>query len=706
MAVIQKIRERYAKFAGAIIALSLVAFIISEGVNGTFGNFFGRDQSVAKVDGQPIDTRDYAQMYQEYQSLTELFRKGQPMTETEQAQLRQTVLDQMVLEKMVSKEAAKLGVTVSAQEEKDAIYGPNPDPVVQQFPYFANQQTGQFDPSYVKMFEKEIVKQTTAEAERARMQWDALKRFVIRTRLIQKYSVLVSNSVYVPKFLADIDNKNQAMQAGIRYVKIPYTSINDNTVTVTDADLKDYEQRHQAQFQNDQPTRSMDYVVFDVRPNGEDTAKSYGELMRDHDAFAAATDNEKYVDANSEQRYTNTFVTKKSFTGPSADTILKMPVGAIYGPYFDNGNYKLTKVIERRDIPDTAKAQHILIASGQTRDDSTAHKTADSLMALIKAGANFDSLAMKFSDDGSKTKGGDLGYFAYGSMVPEFNEAVFLGAKGDLKEVKTQYGWHIIRVNDLKNPQPAVKLATVVKSLSVGAHADQTVFAKANAFAGRNATGAAFDAAVKKDLLDKHTADNIKPSDFTLPGLGACRDIIRWAYAAKDGEVSNPMHLENKYVVAKLAAIVDKGLKPIAGTTRAQLEALVKTEKKAKDLMAKYKGQSLEAIASAAGQQVMTADSLTAAQSFTQSLGYEAKVIGYAFDPQFAVNTISPAIQGNSGVYFITVTHRNTLPSQMNDMARQQQHLMMEQQTKNYVSQMMQEALRRNSTITYNPQNI
>src|ERR1043165_8341029 len=112
MAVIQKIRERYAKLAGAVIALSLVAFIVSEGVNGRFGNFFGTDTSVAKVNGQSIDAREYSELTRDYISLSEVFRKGQRLSEMEQAQLRQQVVDQMVTEKIVEKECDKLGIVV------------------------------------------------------------------------------------------------------------------------------------------------------------------------------------------------------------------------------------------------------------------------------------------------------------------------------------------------------------------------------------------------------------------------------------------------------------------------------------------------------------------------------------------------------------------------------------------------------------------
>ncbi len=711
MAVIQKIRERYAKVAGAVIGLSLVAFIVSEGVNGTFGNLFGSDTSVAKVGGEKIDGREYAELTKEYISLSEVFRKGQPLNESEQAQLRQQVMDQMVTEKITEKECEKLGIVVSDAEQKDMISGANPDQAVQQFfqTIFGAQQ---FDPRMVKEFETQVKKADEPKLQELGQQWESLKKFVVRSRRIQKYNALIAGSAYTPKAIQMQNAKLEGTMAGFRYVKIPYTTIPDTQVPVSDADLKDYMNRHKAMFESDQPTRAIDYVTYDVVPNEEDTAKALGALQKLRDQFAAESNNESFVNRNSEERYANTYVNKARYMSSMADTILKSGVGSVTGPFFENGSYKMVKVTERKDLPDSVKAQHILIAmqsqqNPQGLSDTLAHQRADSLMAAIKAGANFDSLAAKFSDDpGSKVKGGDLGYFGYGMMVPEFNEAVFMGAKGDLKEVKTQFGWHIIRVTDQKNFAPAVKLATITKSLNIGQKADQTQFAKANEFAGANRDAASFEAAVKKNNLNKKVADAIKPADYIIPGLGPSREIIRWAYGAKLGEVSDPIHLENRYVVAKVAAINEPGLKALDANTRPQVEAMVRMEKKGKMIADKYKGTNLEAIAQSAGQPVGMADSVAGNASFTQGLGYEPKVVGYAFNEKFAPGAVSPAIKGREGVYFISLTHRDPNGKPIDPQAIAMQAKMQDMQAKNMVAQGIGEALRRREKVTFKPENI
>ena len=718
MAVIQKIRDRYAKLAGLAIALSLVAFIVSEGINGSFASFFGRDTSVAKVNGDKIDVQEYGKTVQEYQSLTELFRKGQPMTETDLAQMRQSVLEQMVSEKLIEKEAKKLGLVVSEAEKKDMFYGNNPDPAVQQFPYFAG-QSGQFDPQNIKAFEREVKKDGSEQAMKALAQWEALKTFLERSKLVQKYNALIANATYTPKFMLTRSQQEQTMQAGIRYVKIPYTSVSDNEVKVSDADLTEYMNKHKAQYETDQPSRSIEYVVYAITPDAQDTAKALNALNKIHDEFATASDNEKFVTRNSDDPYVDAFVTKKTLMSAYTDTIFNQPVGGVFGPYFENDNYKLTKIVTKMTLPDSVKFRHILIKTedqgkATAIDSNVAKARIDSIATAIAGGADFKAMVTKYSDDaGSKTTGGeyDFNLQQRASTSKELADFIFEGKTGEKKVVKvgnSMYaGYHYVEILSQKDPVTALKIATITKGLITSGRSSNAILSKANEFAGRNNNATAFDAAVKKEMLNKRVAEDIKPGDFVIQGLGPARELIRWVYDAKDGDVSNPLQLEKNYVVAKVSGIQEKGLRTLNTNLRAQLEGLVKAEKKAKMIADKYKSmQSLEAIAQAAGQTVVMADSLKGNASFTPALGYEPKVIGYAFYEKLQPNTLSPALKGKDGVFFISLIHRNQVTTPGDQFAQQQQQMMEAMQTKNYIGSMLPEAIRKNGSVTYNPKNI
>lgn len=704
MSVIRSIRERYAKLAGFIIALALVGFIMMDAFSGGPNSLLGNNNYVAKVNGEKIEYPEYEQRVRDFENLYEIFNRGQQPDEATRTQLREQALQELVMEKVMADDVEKLGLTVSAQEIKDMTVGANPEPAVQQFPYFINQQTGQFDPAGIAQFEAEVRRQNNVpEVAKAGAQWQALKSFLVRQRLMQKYSVLMGAAAYVPQFLVNRMAEDNGRTAGIRYVSVPATTVNDNEVKVTDQDLKDYMQKRAPLFTAKEKSRHIDYVVFTVRPDQQDTARALGELQKERENFVAATDVENFVNRHSEDRYTDNFVTRNTFMNPFADSILNLPAGGVFGPYFDNGSYKMSKLVATRSQPDSVKAQHILIAFDQNTDDSAAHKRADSLLAAVQQGASFDSLAKQFSaDQGSAQNGGDLGYFTYGVMVPEFNDFSFSGKAGDMKVVKTQYGYHVIRINDQKSFQPAYKIATIRKSLNIGDAAEQQAFAAANKFAAENNDGKKFEAALKNGAYNKFTA-NVRPSDFQIEGMDNAREMVRWVYEKKVGDVSEPMKMgEDRYVVAHITSEQNKGLVDITDDIRPQLENLVRTQKKLDVIANKYKDQkNLDGIAAASGQQVLMADSLNAAMNFAQAFGNEPKVIGYAFYPKFEVNATSPAIKSRESVYFISLVYRNDSKGAADPTILKQQAAMQQMQLSNALRNQTMEQLRQQADIKW-----
>ncbi|RYD53393.1 MAG: hypothetical protein EOP52_04470 [Sphingobacteriales bacterium] len=708
MSVIQNLRTKYAKIVGGLIGVSLVGFILMDASNGPLQSLFGKDTSVAKVNGNKIDAKDYQQRMADYELLVPLFSKGKPMDDATRAQIKQQVLDEMVYEKLVAADMDRLGILVTDAELKDLTHGSTPDPMVQQFPYFADQQSGQFNPQMIAAFEQQVPQiQDGNQRQRLQEEWAATQRFVGRSRRLQKYNALLMNGVYTPGVLAKKAMEEGSQMASVRFVKLPFVMIPDAEVKVTDADLKAYLNAHKEQYTIDQPVRSIEYVTFDVLPSGDDTLKSLGALRNLTGEFASTSDAESFVNRNSEVPYSSRYITKKMMNAPGADSILDKPVGTVVGPYYESGAYQMVRILDKKQMPDSVKAQHILLAANQTRDDSAAHKLADSLVAAIRGGASFDTLARQYSDDASnKEKGGDLGYFAQGMMVPEFNEVAFDGTTGDLKTVKTQFGWHILRINDQKGFETATKLAVVVKSLQPGQATNDAAYNKSVEFAGQNGTGKAFDAAITKQGLQRKLAENIRQNDFSINGLGSSRELINWVWDEdrETGAVSSPFNIDGRYVVAKLSGIKEAGLMTLDASSRPQIEALVKAQKKGDLLLQRYgKMQSLDAVATASKQSVMTADSFSMANPFAPNLGFEPKVIGYSFYPGFKENATSPAIRGNDGVFFLSLARRFSNPMPAVDKAvLDQQKMSLTMQLRQAMGSGLQQAAMRNAKITYN----
>jgi len=718
MAVIQKIRDKYAKLAGFIIALALVGFILSDALNGRMGNFFGPKTSVVTVNGEQVDQKEYMQRINDYEAIYELYGGGRSLDDAMKAQIHDQVLRELIFGRIVEEQLEKLGIVISKEEESDIIKGANADPMIRQFPYFQDPKTGAFDMNALMAFENKQIDMSNPNAAKAMQQWEIVKQFVKRNNRLQKFSNMVVNGVYQPKFTLERQVQDQLTKASIRYVKVPFNTVNDNdpAVKVTDADIQEYLKRRAAQYTIFEPTRSIEYVSFDVVPSAEDSAQMLNDLATVKKDFATAADMEIFVGRNSDEPYADMFYTRKSFMSGQADSIMSLPVGAVYGPYYENGAFRVTKVVERKMLPDSVKCRHILVRTEQqgqaVLSDTLAKQRIDSIQQALKAGADFAQLVQQYSEDeGSKQTGGEYEFTLQQrpQLSKEFGDFIFEGKPGEHKVVKVENnnyaGYHYIEILHQSAAQPAAKLATVVKSFLPSQNTNQEVYARASEFAGRNTNAKAFDEAAKQMGLNRRVAANIKANDFVIEGLGPAREIIRWAYEAEKGSVSNILNLDNHYIVAKLTDIQEKGLMKPDANMRPMLEAAVKAEKKAKVLKEKYKSvTALDALAQTTGLPVQPVDSFNAASTYLPFLGAEPKVVGYAFYSGLKPNTVSPAIQGQDGLFFISLTHRDAAPATAPDpMALGQQAMIMQMQLKNSISGGLMEVLRRKADIEYNP---
>jgi peptidyl-prolyl cis-trans isomerase D len=681
-----------------------------------------------KVNGTKIDPKDYQLRLKEYETLYVMFNKGRPLDDATRAQMNEQVVQSTVYETIVNELCDKLGIMTSEDEKKSMIYGENADPLVRQFQIegqqiFIDQQTGSFDPQRVKYFEKQLAEEPQKVDPNGKVaeQWTAVKDYVVRNSRINKFNELMSGTVYAPMYLAKKAVNDQNSTCALKYVKVPFATIADNDVKVTDDDLNNYIKAHQGLFTNDQPTRNIEYVSFDIIPSSADTARTIDALMQIKDDFTNAKDNKTFVnnksdDANS---FNEAYLNKRTFTSRYADTISGLAVGSVFGPYYENGSYKLTKVIDRKTLPDSVHFRHILIRTQvQGKDvatDSMAQAKMDSAMHDLSSGMKFDSVAAKYSeDDGSKDKGGDYWFTLQQrpTLFKELADFVFEGKTGDKKQVKVvtdnMHCIDYIEIMDQKGIGPSIQIGTIAKNLAPSDSTVNAIYGKANEFAGKNPTATEFDATIKKQNMDKRLGEGVKINSFTIPGLGASREIIRWMYDHKVGDISGVFQLgDQRYVVAKLSEIDDKGVTGITEANRPMLEQRVKDEKKAEAINKKYAGAgSLDAIAQGSGQQVQQADTVSYASGIP-GIGFEPKVTGYAFNQAFQPNTVSPGIKGNGGVYFITVLNRNAgaVPDNLLNAIAPQQRNSQAGQLRNAFNQMIQPSIIRTADVKYNAGN-
>lgn len=729
MAVITTIRNKYGKIAGGIIAVALVGFIVSDATSGSLATLFnGKDSNVMKINGTKIDPKEYTARVKEYEILYSMYNNGRPLDEATRAQMNEQLIQQMVYEEAVGAECDKLGIQVSEEEKKELIYGANADGMVQRFsiagnPIFADPQSGNFDPGRVKGLEKELSERGDKidPDGKVREQWAAVISYVQRTARVRKYTAMYTNAAYMPKYQMKRMMSEQNGNASIRYVKVPFSAISDAEVKVSDDDIKAYMQKHAALYTNDEATRSIEYVSFDIVPSAADTARALSSLEELRAEFGTTKDLETFVNGKSDvmNAYTKAFYNKRTLKSRYADTIMSLPVGQIYGPYYESGGFNLIKVTDRQTLPDSVKLRHILVKTKEqgndVRTDSAASMKIDSAIAAIKAGGKFDSVVRIYTED-DPSKGGEYTFTLMDrpNLSKEFADFAFEGKTGESKKIKVSNdnysGYHYVEILEQKGVGSSNQLALITKNLVPSDSTVNALYGVANEFAGKNTTADAFDAAAKKMKLDKRMGDNVKVSNFNIQGLGAAREVVRWMYDHKVGDVSQVFQLgDDRYVVAKLISVNEKGLRQLNPTDRSILEQKIREEKKTELIAKKYAGKALDAIAAETQQTVAQADTVILGGSYVANLGYEPKVIGYTFNSAFQPNTVSPGIKGQGGVYFITVLNRvqNPLPPDggMMDQIIGQQRYQQERQMANAIDQGLQQSVTRKAKVEYFPSN-
>lgn len=654
MSIIQTIRDKAAWIMFILIGVSLLGFLVQDAFVGKTGRglFGGNNTTVGEINGKKIEVVDYEQkikqMEDQYQNM------GYPMNDMMRQNVRETVWNQIISEENINEETAKLGINVTAKELDDILFGPNaPEEFKKQF---TNEQ-GVYDVNAARNAIAQLRKQKSTIADNI---INVYLPGLVSKRLKEKFVSLLANTTYYPKWMLEKMNSDNNSMAAVSYVNVPYSSIADSTIKISDDDVAAYVSNHKEEFKQEE-SRSIAYVSFDASPSAADTMALLNnlELLRKEMAAASEADIPTFLAKNGSQiGFTDAYISKTAIQVPNKDSIMALPNGGIFGPYVDAGNLTLAKKIDEKVLPDSVKARHILIAtadrSGQPlMPDSIAKKKIDSIKTAIDNGARFDSLAAKFSDDpGSKVLGGDLGYFTSGRMVKEFNDFCFSGKKGDRKVVKTQFGYHLIEITDQKNFNPAYKVAYLSKTIVASQETDEKASGLASQFASESRNAKAFDENVKKRNYNKLLSTDIKPNDINIQPLGSNRQMVKWIYEADRGDVSEMFTVESKYVVATVTEINKEG---VASPAKAKplVEYIIRNQKKAEQIKKKIGAAgTLEAVAAATSQPVLKADSLSFQAPFFPNAGQEGRVGGFAFNAAVK-GKLSPPITGNGGVYSI-----------------------------------------------------
>jgi peptidyl-prolyl cis-trans isomerase D len=653
MAILERLRVRAGLLLAIVIGLALLAFVLSDFLDSS-GSLFTRSKfEIAEVSGKSVPYTEYESKVKELVDIQKIQSGQESLNEEAVDQIRSVTWENMIQDMLLEKQYAKIGIDVSDEELGNMIQGENPHPFISQI--FTDPQTGILNRQALNAFLQRIKDEEVASDETRFYLY--VENEIYRQRKNIKYNNLVRKGLYATKFETEKQNQENTRTADLNFIVQRFSMISDSAIQVSESDISKYFKEHINLFKQKE-SRDIRYVSFAVVPSQTDFKAAEQWINQLRPEFEAAEDIGQFVTMESDLPFDEKNYGAGELPDTLNDILFNAAKGTSFGPYFMDNSYRISRLAAIRYLPDSVKARHILLKAQQANAEQL-FKLADSILNLIKGGSDFAMLAMLYSGDGSAQNGGDLGWFKDGDMVKPFNDTCFLGNKGDVKKVITQYGIHVVQILDQSQPSRKVQIGTLVKNVIASEETDHGYYVQANEFAGKNDTYEKFMKAVEEQKLSRNmqVALNLAPMDKSVNELPQARQLVSWAYKAEEKDVSSVFDLGNRYVVATVEKVREEGPAPLADV-RADVENRVRQQKKAELLIAKINEKkagtkTIEDLGRSLGVQAEPVSGIRFASNALGTAGIEPNVIAAAMAMQ--KGTISEPITGENGVYVLSV---------------------------------------------------
>jgi peptidyl-prolyl cis-trans isomerase D len=642
--------------------------------------FRQQKQNVGSVDGEEIT-------YQEYSNLVDRAKKnqeqsGQQIDESQMDFFRDQVWDALVTQKLIDKKIKEFGIIVTDNEVRDALLGPNPPAQLkQQF----TDSTGNFNRQlYETALKDPRNKQIVIAVE------EQIKQQLIQQKL-QNY---VGASATVSEEEAKDNFIRQNIKMRANYVMIDPATIPDSLNKVSDDDLKKYYDAHLDDYKQE-AQRKIKYVLFRRQASQADSANIKKNLTAIVTKLKADTASFKsYVQIYSEKPYSKDTVSLSTIPAQARETLLKAANGSIVGPLETNEGYVVYKVVDKvKSKKEQVRASHILVRS--TGNDKADIQKANDIYNQVAKGVNFAEVAKEKSDDGSKMQGGDLGWFGRGQMVKPFEDACFNGKVGVVqKPIKTQFGYHIIKVIDKSNQD--LVLEKIINKIQLSASTQDKISQDASDFI-YIAKKDGFEAVAKQLKYSVIETPPFTEESAAIPGLGANSAILRFSFDNSVGDISDVFKVNAGYVVATVSEVIKPGVQKF-DDVKASVKNIVTREKalaKAMELVSQIRSKIGDSGDGNIAKTVWTAARVDTTTEFTTSgsipgIGLEYAFSDYSFKSD--INKWSQPVKGNRGAYLIYVKYRTKYDSQLFDFQKAEikKQLLTNKKTR-YFSQWLQD---------------
>ncbi len=657
MAVLEKIRVKMGVFITAVIGLALISFIIDADTLQSAVSVFSSKYDVGEMNGKAISYQDFQKRVEYFNRIHQLLSGTTALDEQTSEMLNQSAWQDLLSDNVIIPSIKEAGIVVGDEELFDLSQGSQISQVLAREQAFIG-ENGVFDRDLLVQFIRAIPMDNTGNLA---TYWDYLEKNMVVDQMVGKYvSLLAKSNIKNPVQLrrAVMDNN---ITSEVSFVVQPYSFAEDTTITVTKQEVRDYYNRHKHSFEQS-AGRDIEYVVVEVVPSLEDVAAAEQEIEDLMNEFSSTANIRNFLARNSDKPL-DTYYYKQgemASVSPKLDSFaFRATYADVLEPFKDGDVFRAARINSIKQMPDSVYIQHILLPN---MDRVGSNAQADSLITLLQRGADFAQLAADNSlDQNPNMMPGDLGWMSQENMIPGF-DTCFVAPVGRPFKLETTYGLHILNIKERTRPMKKVQIAVLEKAAIASRETFQNYYGKANEVASRSDGKIEnFHKVTAEMNLYPMPAYNITERARNIANFSNAREIVRWAYQAKKGEVSQIISLENKYFfVVALTEVREAGI-PSMDALEKEIAAQIRREKANDKLAATVREQiagltNLEEIADKLGTTVSRQSGVSFGSPGAQS--FDPKFIGSVAGAD--LNTLYGPVAGTIGVYMFEVTSRET----------------------------------------------